>query len=178
MHSCVCSYFTADVAFTSTTYQPLSKKVQKFQEVFLFFFVFSKISRSCYFLSLLLLMILNLKNYRVARKTATKIFSNTRETNFLWQQDDPFTIVKGYICNYRYGFQKLVMHRKTIYFLPVHEKTQFNFRLAQNKYFQPLLPLTWLNKNPFVFRVTNNGFYDTQMCTGCLFYIWFHTVYL
>ena len=112
MHSCVCSYFTADVAFTSTTYQPLSKKVQKFQEVFLFFFVFSKISRSCYFLSLLLLLILNLKNYRVARKTATKIFSNTRETNFLWQQDDPFTIVKGYICNYRYGFQKPVMHRK------------------------------------------------------------------
>ena len=78
MHSCVCSYFTADVAFTSTTYQPLSKKVQKFQEVFLFFFVFSKISRSCYFLSLLLLLILNLKNYRVARKPQQK-FSAIQE---------------------------------------------------------------------------------------------------
>ena len=159
---CLCFSNTADVAFPSTTYQPLSKKFKSSKKFFFFFSLyFQRFLDSVLIFNVAAnLVCLNvvwkatkITGYNITRKTAPKYFQQYSKSNFLTTTRWPLChCTKKYNTNYRHLLQNNIAQRNQRWsFHPfrfekpikTHSKNIVNWQ-HKNKQFPPFLCLHYL----------------------------------
>ena len=159
---CLCFSNTADVAFPSTTYQPLSKKFKSSKKFFFFFSLyFQRFLDSVLIFNVAAnLVCLNvvwkatkITGYNITRKPHQNIFSNTQNPIFLRQQDDPFAIAQRSTTQITDICFKIILHKEpndgrfTLFRfekpIKTHSKNIVNWQ-HKNKQFPPFLYLHYL----------------------------------